>query len=102
MGIRKSEYYTYNSGTMAGKHHGTHMRDIILFFKDSRDFIDCFLGNPFGIAIYNIRYSGTADTCHFCNILKPNHKIFLLFFTTSPYDMRIPSFPAFPSPASDS
>ena len=29
-------------------------------------------------------------------------KIFLLVFTTSPYDIHIPSFPAFPSPASDS
>ena len=87
---------------MAGKHHGTHMRNIVLFFKNSRDFINRFLGNSFGIAIYNIRYRSTADACHFCNILKPNHKIFLLVFTTSPYDMHIPSFPAFPSPASDS
>ena len=79
MSVSKSEYYAYNFGTMTGKHHGTHIRNIVLFFKNSRDFIDRFLGNSFRIAIYNIGYRGAADACHICNILKPNHKTFLLY-----------------------
>ena len=79
MSLGKTKYHAYDPGTMSGQHNGTHMRNIVLFFKNSRDFINRFLGNSFRIAIYNIGYRGAANACHICNILKPNHKTFLLY-----------------------
>ena len=55
---------------MTGQHHRANMWNVILLFKDCRYFINGFLRNPFRISINYIRYCGSADPSHICNILK--------------------------------
>ena len=52
--IVKAKYYAYDPGTMTGKHHGAHVGNVVPLFEDCRDLINGCLGNPLGIAIYDI------------------------------------------------
>ena len=70
----KANHYPDDPGAMTGQHHRAHMWNVILLFKDCRYFINGFLRNPFRISINYIRYCGSADPSHICNILKTNHR----------------------------